>query len=93
VTIVGRASRSLPRRTNGYRDYLAGERQLAADTARGYVDMVRAFVISREDADRELDLWDLTAADVLGFVVAECPRRGRSSEPWSACWRSPACAS
>lgn len=63
-----------------YRVYLVGERGLAAVTARGYVDMVRAFVCSREDAaDGELDLRGLTASDVLGFVLAECPRRGRSS--------------
>jgi integrase/recombinase XerD len=62
-----------------YRVYLVGERGLAAVTARGYVDIVRAFVTSREDTDGELDLWDLTAADVLGFVLAECPRRGRAS--------------
>ncbi|MDQ3630745.1 MAG: site-specific integrase [Actinomycetota bacterium] len=62
-----------------YRVYLVGEHGLAAVTARGYVDLVRAFVTCREDADGELDLWDLTASDVLGFVLCECPRRGRSS--------------
>jgi site-specific recombinase XerD len=62
-----------------YRIYLVSERGLAAVTARGYVDMVRAFVVSREDDEGAVDLWGLTAGDVLGFVLAECPRRGRCS--------------
>ena len=59
--------------------YLVSERGLVAVTARGYVDMVRAFVMAREDDEGAVDLWGLTASDVLGFVLAECPRRGRCS--------------
>jgi integrase/recombinase XerD len=62
-----------------YRVYLVGERGLAAVTARGYVDLVRSFVASRESIAGDVELRDLTAADVVGFVLAECPRRGRSS--------------
>ena len=62
-----------------FRIYLVSERGLAAVTARGYVDMVRAFVMAREDDEGAVDLWGLTASDVLGFVLAECPRRGRCS--------------
>jgi site-specific recombinase XerD len=62
-----------------YRVYLVGERGLAAVTARGYVDMVRSFVASRETIDGNLDLRNLTPADVLGFVLEECPRRRGSS--------------
>lgn len=58
---------------------LVSERGLAAVTARGYVDMVRAFVMAREDDEGAVDLWGLTASDVLGFVLAESPRRGRCS--------------
>jgi len=60
-----------------YRDHLTVERGLAAGTARGYVDLVRAFVASRVGRDGELDLAGLTPSEVLGFVVAECQRRPR----------------
>lgn len=60
-----------------YRDYLTVERGLAAGTARGYVDLVRPFVVSRVDGSGELDLAGLTPSGVLGFVLAECQRRPR----------------
>jgi integrase/recombinase XerD len=62
-----------------YRGYLAVERGLVAETARGYVDMVRPFVVSRVDEGGELDLGGLTPSDVLGFVLSECERRPRRS--------------
>jgi site-specific recombinase XerD len=58
-----------------YREYLLGTRGLTMTSARGYVDMVRAFVASRL-VDDELDWASLQAADVNGFVLTAC--RGRS---------------
>jgi integrase/recombinase XerD len=55
------------------------ERGLTAGTARGYVDAVRPFLVGRVAANRELELRELTAADVLGFVLAECSHRRRGS--------------
>ena len=51
-----------------YRRYLVGERGLGAPTARGYVDLIRPFVVSRATAD-EVDVAGLSAADVVGFVL------------------------
>jgi integrase/recombinase XerD len=62
-----------------YRDYLLIERGLMAGTARGYVDLVQPFLVSRVGGDGELDLVSLTAGDVLGFVLADCRRRPRRS--------------
>jgi integrase/recombinase XerD len=62
-----------------YRRYLTIERGLAAGTARGYVDAVRPFVESHVTAAGELELWQLSAADVLGFVLAERGRRAGKS--------------
>lgn len=62
-----------------YRGYLTGERGLAATTARGYVDAVRGFVVTRERADGELDLERLTAAEVTAFVVDACSAQTRGS--------------
>ncbi len=60
--------------------YLTVERALAAATARGYTDMVRPFLQGRLSADcRALDLEHLTAADVVSFVVARCPRQSRGA--------------
>lgn len=61
-----------------YRDHLTRERGLASTTARGYVDAVRAFVTERE-ADGQLDLAGLTAAEVTAFVVRICPGQSRGS--------------
>jgi integrase/recombinase XerD len=52
-----------------YRRYLVGERGLGAPTARGYVDLVRPFVIGRATADG-VDVAGLSACDVVGFVLA-----------------------
>jgi integrase/recombinase XerD len=62
-----------------YRAYLIAERGLTAATARGYADAVRSFLAGRVDAAGELELEGLAAADVLAFVLAECPRRRRGS--------------
>jgi integrase/recombinase XerD len=52
-----------------YRRYLLGERGLGAPTARGYVDLVRPFVLARART-AGVDLAGLSAADVVGFVLA-----------------------
>ena len=62
-----------------YRRYLMVERGLTAGTARGYVDIVRPFVQSRVTETGEVELWDLSPADVLGFVLAQTARRSRKS--------------
>jgi len=63
-----------------YRSYLTVERGLGAETARGYVDAVRLFLLGRVLPDGlALDLGHLTAADVISFVVGRCPRQGRSA--------------
>jgi len=62
-----------------YRAYLTGERGLTAGTARGYVDIMRAFVESRVTSAGVVELWDLSPADVLGFLLAETGRRSRKS--------------
>ncbi len=58
-----------------YRAWLCSERGLVAVTARNYADMVRSFLSACVDATGELDLRGLSAKDVLGFVLAECPHR------------------
>ena len=62
-----------------YRRYLTGERGLTLGTARGYVDSVRPFVESRVSSTGEVELWELSPADVLGFLLAETGRRSRKS--------------
>lgn len=62
-----------------YRRYLTVERGLTAGTTRGYVDIVRAFVESRVNSSGEVELWELSPADVLGFLLAESGRRSRKS--------------
>jgi integrase/recombinase XerD len=76
-----------------FRRYLTVERGLTAGTVRGYVDIVRPFVESRVTSTGEVELWELTPADVLGFLLAETARRSRSRRScWSArcvrCWVS-----
>ena len=62
-----------------FRRYLTVERGLTAGTVRGYVDIVRPFVESRVTSAGEVELWELTPADVLGFLLAEAGRRSRKS--------------
>jgi site-specific recombinase XerD len=68
-----------------YRIYLTVERGLVKETARGYVDSMRPFLIGRVSPDGlALDLGHLSAADVISFVVARCPRQGRSAAKLTA---------
>jgi integrase/recombinase XerD len=62
-----------------YRRYLTVERGLTAGTARGYVDIVRPFVESRVTSTGEVELLELSPADVLGFLLAETGKRSRKS--------------
>jgi integrase/recombinase XerD len=62
-----------------YRDYLAVERGLTADTIEGYVLAVRPFLDGRVRDRDELDLGGLSAADVVAFVVARCPAQSRGA--------------
>ena len=57
-----------------YRAYLESERGLAAGTVRYCTDEARGFLAGREDRLAGLD-----AAEVSGFVAAECRRRGTGS--------------
>lgn len=57
-----------------YRRYLVGERGLRAPTARGYLDLVRPFVVGRATNDG-VDLVGLSAADVVGFVLVVSGQR------------------
>jgi integrase/recombinase XerD len=59
--------------------YLMVERGLTVGTTRGYVDIVRPFVESRVTETGKTELWDLSPADVLAFVLAETGRRSRKS--------------
>lgn len=57
-----------------YRSYLAVERGLAGSTVRYYLEEARGFL-----AGRERGLGELGAAEVSGFVAAECRRRSTGS--------------
>jgi site-specific recombinase XerD len=57
-----------------YRRYLVGERGLGVPTARGYVDLVRPFVIGRITAG-DVDVAGLSGADVVGFVLTVSGQR------------------
>jgi integrase/recombinase XerD len=63
----------------GYRDYLAVERGLTADTIEGYVLAVRPFLDGRLRDGDEVDLGGLAAADVVAFVVERCPAQSRGA--------------
>lgn len=62
-----------------YREYLAVERGLTADTIEGYVLAVRPFLDGRVRERDELDLGGLGAADVVAFVIARCPRQSKGA--------------
>jgi site-specific recombinase XerD len=57
-----------------YRRYLVSERGLGTPTARGYIDLVRPFVIGRATAEG-VDVAGLSAGDVVGFVLAVSDQR------------------
>lgn len=63
----------------GYREYLAVERGLTADTIEGYAHAVRPFLAGRAIGEGELSLGGLAAADVVAFVVAACPGQSRGA--------------
>src|SRR5258708_18366945 len=63
---------------DAYGRYLAGERGLTTGTVAGYRVAVRPFVEERVHGDR-LELGELSAADVTGFVLSGCRDRGVSS--------------
>ena len=62
-----------------YREYLAVERALTADTIEGYVLAVRPFLNGRLLDGDELNLAGMSAADVVAFVVARCPAQSRGA--------------
>jgi len=62
-----------------YREYLAIERALTSDTIEGYALAVRPFLAGLEREGGGLDLAGLTAAEVVAFVVARCPRQSRGA--------------
>lgn len=63
-----------------YHEYLVDERGLASGTVRNHTDAARLFLTDRCRAhEGELCLGELTAADVAGFVMAECPSRSVGS--------------
>jgi integrase/recombinase XerD len=57
-----------------YRAYLVAERGLAPSTVRNYLEVARLFVSHRQ-ASGQLDLGEVTAAQVCEFVVAGCRDR------------------
>ena len=62
----------------GYRRFLLVERRLSEHTVRdAYVPAARLFLAGREVPDG-LALERMSAADVSGFLVAECPKRSVS---------------
>jgi site-specific recombinase XerD len=59
-----------------YRRFLRVERSLVADTGDRYVDCLHPFLERRVSADGlDLELGNLTPADVTAFVVARCPHQ------------------
>lgn len=61
-----------------YRDYLRRERGLVATTVELNVRLVRPFLLARAGRDGGLDLQQLTAGEVTGFVVTQSRVRPRS---------------
>ncbi len=58
-----------------YRGYLILERGIRNESASRYIDLVRPFLQTKVLPDGlALDLRSLTAADVISFVVTNCPR-------------------
>jgi len=67
-----------------YRVYLVEERGLAAGSIAGYLHVARLFFSARA-ADGGLRLEELTAAQVTGFVLAECATRSVGSSKYVVC--------
>lgn len=62
-----------------YGRYLELERGLMASTAHGYIGHVRPFLESMTGSCGEVELGGLDARQVHAFVLARCPRQGRSA--------------
>lgn len=58
-----------------YRRYLAGEQGLARGTVRAYLETARLFLCQREAQPGGLDLENLAAGQVTGFVIEQCRAR------------------
>ena len=67
-----------------YRVYLVRERGLAAGTIAAYLHVARLFCAARA-VDGELNLEHLSAAEVTGFVLAECAPRTVGSAKYVVC--------
>ncbi|HSH75855.1 MAG TPA: site-specific integrase [Longimicrobiales bacterium] len=61
-----------------YRSYLLEERGLAAGTVRGYLDVAGLFLKTQPPVPG-LELDELTASEIIEFVVAECRHRSTAS--------------
>lgn len=72
-----------------YRNYLTVQRMLKITTVRIYVDAVRPFLNSRISSDGlDLNLEDLSAADVTAFVVDCCSHQGHGAAKLTVALRS-----
>lgn len=67
-----------------YRTYLVHERGLAAGTVASYLHVARLF-LATHSAEGALGLERLTAAEVTGFVLAECTARTIGSAKYVVC--------
>jgi site-specific recombinase XerD len=67
-----------------YREYLAVERALTAGTIEGYVGAVRPFLVGCLRDGDVLALAELSAAEVVAFVVARCPAQSRGAAKMTA---------
>lgn len=62
-----------------YREYLAVERGLTADTIEGYALTARPFLEARQGDGDRLDLDSVTASDVMAFVVDRCSGQSKGA--------------
>jgi integrase/recombinase XerD len=76
--VPSRLATPVERLVERYRSYLVRERSLAAGTVRYYERFARVF-LAAVSTDDELDLDELTTADVSRFVLAECRNRSVGS--------------
>ena len=63
---------ALERLLGEYREWMLGERGLAATTVRSRVDLARRFLTQRACAVDALGVGRLAGADVTGFLLGEC---------------------
>jgi len=62
-----------------YRDWLIGERGLAAPTVLRYENLARRFLREHASGEDGVNVQGLTGVDVSGFVLAECSRLSRGA--------------